>query len=83
MIVYKCSLLINTNVNVFVQHRIDRTDNEFVQCEMRRLLLILGVRAKNVSLRRDDSTIFLQITPLDSSRSSTLITTVHALIIDM
>jgi hypothetical protein len=28
--VYKYSLLINTEVNVFVHHRIDRTDDEFI-----------------------------------------------------
>jgi hypothetical protein len=32
--VYKCSTLINREVNVLVYHRIDRTDDEFVQCEV-------------------------------------------------
>jgi hypothetical protein len=41
--VYKCSLLISIEVNVFVQYRIDRTDDEFVQWEVRRMLL-LGLR---------------------------------------
>jgi hypothetical protein len=55
--VYKYSLLINTEVNVCVQHRIDRPDNELVQWEVRRLLLF-GLRGKCVSLRRDGSTNF-------------------------
>jgi hypothetical protein len=54
--VYKCSLLINTELNSFVQHQIDRTDDKFIQWEVRRLLL-LGLRAKSVSSRRDGSTI--------------------------
>jgi hypothetical protein len=29
--VYKCSLLINTELNAFVQQQIDRTDDKFVQ----------------------------------------------------
>ena len=76
--VYKRSLLINTELNVFVYHQIDRTDDKFVQWEVRRLLL-LGLRARGVSSRRDDSKIFLQITPLNTLRASTLNTTVHAL----
>jgi hypothetical protein len=61
--VYKRSLLINT---------------EFVQWEVRRLLL-LGLRARGVSSRRDGSKIFLQITPLNTLNDSTLNTTVYAL----
>ena len=67
--VYKCSLLINIEVNTLVQYRIDRTDDEFV----------IGLRAKGVSSQRDASTIFLQITPLNTSRASILITIVHTL----
>jgi hypothetical protein len=55
--VYKFSLLINTQVNTFIQHRIDRTDDKFVQCEVRRLLL-LGYEPET-SLLGEDSTIFL------------------------
>jgi hypothetical protein len=42
-------------------------------------LLLLGLRARGVSSRRDGSKIFLQITPLNTLRDSTLNTTVHAL----
>jgi hypothetical protein len=42
--------------------------------------LLLGLRARDVSSRRDGSKIFLQITPLNTLRDSTLNTTVHALI---
>jgi hypothetical protein len=77
--VYKYSLLINTELNAFVQHQIDRTDDKFVQQEVRRLLL-LGLRARDVSSRRDGSKIILQIHPLNTLRASTLNTIVHALI---
>jgi hypothetical protein len=49
-----------------------------VPWEVRRLLL-LGLRARCVSSRKDDSTIFLQIAPLKTSRDSILITTIHVL----
>jgi hypothetical protein len=55
-------MLINTELNAFVQHQIDRTDDKFVQWKVRRLLL-LGLRARDVSSRRDDSNFFLQIPP--------------------
>jgi hypothetical protein len=58
--VYKYSLLINTELNAFVQHQIDRTDDKFIQWEVERLLL-LGLRARDVSSRKDGSKIFLQI----------------------
>jgi hypothetical protein len=77
--VYKCSLLINREVNVFLQHRIHRTNDEFVQWEVW-LLLLLGLQDRGVSSRRNSS-FFLQITHLNTSRASTLITTVHALMI--
>jgi hypothetical protein len=41
--------------------------------------LLLGLRARDVSSRRDGSKIFLQIAPLNTLRASTLNTTVHAL----
>jgi hypothetical protein len=41
--------------------------------------LLLDLRARGVSSRRDGSKIFLQITPLNTLRASTLNTTVHAL----
>jgi hypothetical protein len=62
MSVYRRSLLISTELNVFIQHQIDRIDDKFVQWEVRRLLL-LGLRARGVSSRRDGSKIFLQIPP--------------------
>jgi hypothetical protein len=40
------------------QYRIDRTDNEFVKWEIRCLLLLV-LRARDVSSRRDGSIIFL------------------------
>jgi hypothetical protein len=43
--------------------------------------LLLGLRARGVSSRRDGSKIFLQISPLNTLRDSTLNTTVHALIL--
>jgi hypothetical protein len=49
---------------------------------MRRLLL-LGLRARDVSSQRDGSKIFLQIHPLNTLRASTLNITVHALITDI
>lgn len=66
--VYKYSLLINTEVNTLVQRRIDRTDNEFVQWEVRRLLL-LELRIRDVFSRRDNSTIFFANIPLNTSRA--------------
>jgi hypothetical protein len=41
-----------------------------------RRLLLLGLRARGVSSRRDGSKIFLQISPLNTLRDSTLNTTV-------
>jgi hypothetical protein len=41
--------------------------------------LLFGLRARGVSSRRDGSKIFLQITPLNTLRASTLNITVHAL----
>jgi hypothetical protein len=41
--------------------------------------LLLGLRARDVSSRRDGSKIFLQITPLNTLRDSILNTTVRAL----
>jgi hypothetical protein len=43
-------------------------------------LLLLGLRARDVSSQRDGSKIFLQIHPLNTLRASTLNTTVHALV---
>jgi hypothetical protein len=60
--VYKYSMLINTELNAFVQHQIDRTDGKFIQWEVGRLLL-LDLRARDISSRRDDFKIFLQISP--------------------
>jgi hypothetical protein len=76
--VYKYSLLINTELNAFVQQQIDRTDDKSVQWKVSRLLL-LGLRARCVSSRRDSSKIFLQIASLNTLRASILNTTVHAL----
>jgi hypothetical protein len=44
-----------------------------------RRLLLLGLRARGVSSRRDSSKIFLQISPLNTLIDSTLNTIVHAL----
>jgi hypothetical protein len=66
--VYKYSLLTNTELNTFLQHQIDRTDDKFVQCKVRRLLL-LGLRARGVSSRRDGSKIFFINTPLKYLKS--------------
>jgi hypothetical protein len=65
---------------VLVQYRIDITDGEFLQWEVRRLLLP-GLRARSVSSRRDDSTIFLQMPRLNISKASTLNITVHVLML--
>ena len=76
--VNKCNLLINAEVNVLILHRINRTNDEFIQWEARRLLL-LGLRSRDVSSRRDGSTIFLQIPYLNILRVSTLNTIIHVL----
>jgi hypothetical protein len=78
--VYKYSLLINTELNAFVQHHIDRTDDKFVQWKVRRLWL-LDLRARGVFSRRDNFKFFFANTPLNTLRTSTLNTTVHTLIL--
>jgi hypothetical protein len=66
--VYKYCLLINTELNAFVQQQIDRTDDKFVQWKVRRLLL-LGLRARGISSRRDDSNIFFVNSPIKHLKS--------------
>jgi hypothetical protein len=71
-IVFRILTMIN------VHYRIDRIDDKFVQWEVRRILL-LGLRARDVSFRRNDFTFFLQISSLNNLRAFTLNITVHAL----
>jgi hypothetical protein len=48
-----------------------------------RRLLLLGLRVRGVSSRRDGSKIFLQIHPLNTLRASILNVTVHALTLQL
>lgn len=61
-----------TNKNIARYHQID---DKFVKLEVRRLLL-LALRVRDVSSRRDGSTFFYKY-PFEYLRASTLNTIVH------